>query len=136
MASYNKFNQFVEDLAHKKHDCSSDTFKIALTNVAPVATNSVLTDLTEIAYTNLSSRDLVRDSSGQTSGTYKLVFDDLTLTASGGSVETFRYPVVYNDTAANKPLVGWYDSGASNTLTDGSTFEIDLDNVNGLFTLA
>lgn len=136
MAAYNKFNSFVEALAEKKHDCGSDTFKIALTNVLPVAANSVLADLTEIAYTNLSSRDLVRASSGQTGGTYNVDFNDLTLTASGGSVATFRYVVVYNDTASNDELVGWYDAGASNTLTDTSTFEIDLDNVNGLFTLA
>lgn len=135
MASYNKFNQFVEDLAHKKHDCSADTFKVALTNTLPVATNSVLADITEITYTYCSARELTRASSGQTSGTYNLVFNDLTLTASGGNVGPFRYVVVYNDTATNDPLVGWYDTGVSNTLTDTSTFQIDLDNVNGMFSL-
>ena len=136
MASYNKFNQFVEDLAHKKHDFSSDTFTVALTNTLPTATDAILTDITEVLYTNCSSRNLVRASSGQTSGTYKIVFNDLTLTASGGNVGPFRYVVVYNDTATNDLLVGWYDYGASNTMVDGSSFEIDMDNVNGMFDLS
>ena len=79
----------------------SDTLKIALCAAAnaPVAANSVLADLTEIDYTNCSSRDLTVNSSSQTSGTYKLVLADLTLTASGGAVGPFRYAVIYNDTA-------------------------------------
>ena len=44
MAAYNKFNSFVEAVHEKKHDLSIDVFKIMLTNVAPVATNSIKTD--------------------------------------------------------------------------------------------
>lgn len=138
MADYVKFNSFVEALAEKKHDLSSDTLKIALCAAAnaPVAANSVLADLTEIDYTNCSSRDLTVSSSAQTSGTYKLVLADLTLTASGGAVGPFRYAVIYNDTAVNKELIGFYDYGSEVTLNAADQFVIDFDASTGVLTVA
>ena len=138
MADYVKFNSFVEALAEKKHDLGSDTLKIALCAAAnaPVAANSVLVDLTEIDYTNCSSRDLTVSSSAQTSGTYKLVLADLTLTASGGAVGPFRYAVIYNDTAGNKELIGFYDYGSEVTLNAADQFVIDFDASTGVLTVA
>ena len=135
MASYNNFNQFVEDVHHGVHDLENDTLTIALTNTAPVASNSVLADLTEIAYTNLSSRVLTVSASGQTSGTYKLTVSDLVLTSSGGDTGPFRYVVVYNDTPSSPadPLICWFDYGSSITLGDGETLTLDFDDSNGLF---
>lgn len=138
MASFNKFNSFVEALAEKVHNLGSDQLKVALcaSANAPVASNTVLANLTEIAYTNLSSRNITTSSSAQSSGTYKLVLTDLVLTASGGSVAAFRYIVIYNDTAASDELIGWYDYGSSLTLADGETLTIDFDGTNGLLQLA
>lgn len=140
MATYTKFNALVENMAEKVHNLGSDQLKIALTNTAPTASNSVYTDLTSpLGTTNLSGAtpfNITTTSSSQTSGTYKLVLADLVLTASGGSVGPFRYVVVYNDTATNDPLIGYYDYGSSITLNDGETFTIDFDGTNGLFTLA
>lgn len=132
MAVYQKFNSFVEALAEKKHDLQGDTLKVALTAVAPVAGNAVLADLTEIAYTNLSDRTLTVDSSGQTAGTYKLVINDLTLSASGGAVATFRYISIYNDSATNKELIGFFDYGQDVTLNDGDQFVLDFDASTGV----
>src|SRR5687767_1422199 len=101
MASFNKFNAFVEHLAEKAHNLGSDTLKILLTNSAPAAGNSIKADLTEISAGNGYSAGgptATVSASSQTSGTYKLVLDDLTITASGGSVGPFRYFVLYNDT--------------------------------------
>jgi hypothetical protein len=138
LASFNKFNSFVEALAEKVHNLGSDTLTIALCAAAnaPVATNTVLADLTQISYTNLSSRTLTVSSSAQTSGTYKLVIADKTLTASGGAVAAFRYVVIYNDTAANDELIGWYDYGTALTLADGESLTLDFDNTSGVLTLA
>lgn len=136
MATFNRFQQFVEDVHHGVHDFSSDQLVVALTNTAPTAsTDETLTDITEITYTNLSSRNITTSSSGQTGGVYSLVLADLTLTASGGSVGPFRYVVIYNDdpTAPADPLLGYVDYGSSITLNDTETFTIDFDNVNGLF---
>jgi hypothetical protein len=137
MATFNKFNAFVEHLSEGVHNLQSNQLVIALTNTAPVATNSVLADLTQIAYTNLSSRNLTVASSAQTSGTYKLTVNDITLTASGGSVGPFRYVVIYNDTPTSPadPLIGYYDYGSSLTLAAGETITIDFDNTNGLLQL-
>lgn len=136
MATYNKIQQFVEDLAEKVHDLGSDQLTMALTNAAnaPVATNSVLADLTEIAYTNLSSRNVTTTSSAQTTGTYKLTLTDLVLTASGGAVAAFRYVVLYNNTPSSPldPLIAWHDYGSDLTLADGETLTLDFDGANGI----
>jgi hypothetical protein len=138
MATYNKFQPFVEILAEGGHDLGSDTLTVALTATAnaPVATNGVLADLTEIAYTNLSSRVITTSTSAQTGGTYKLVLTDLVLTASGGAVAAFQYVVIYNDTATNDELICWYDYGSALTLADGETLTIDFDAANGLLQIA
>lgn len=138
MAAFNKFNSFVEALAEKVHNLGSDSLVVALcaTANAPVAGNTVLANLTQIAYTNLSSRALTVSASSQTSGTYKLVINDLVLTASGGSVAAFQYIVIYNDTATNDELIGWYDYGSALTLANGETLTIDFDGTNGVLTIA
>ena len=125
MATFNKFNAFVEALAEKKHDLGADTIKVALCNMAPVATNSVLADLTTVSVANLSPLTPTRTSSSQTGGTYSLVLQDLTMTASG-TVGPFRYVVLYNDTAANDDLICWYDYGSEITLNAGETFTLDF----------
>lgn len=138
MASFNKFNSFPEAIAEKVHNLGSDQIVVALTAAAnaPVATNTQLSNLTQISYTNLSSRNVTTTSSSQSSGTYKLVLTDLVLTASGGSVATFRYVVLYNDTATNDELIGWYDYGSDVTLANGETFTIDFDGSAGVLTIA
>lgn len=138
MASYNKFNSFVEAVAEKVHNLGSDQLVVALTAAAnaPVATNTQLTDLTQISYTNCSSRNITTSASAQSSGTYKLTLTDLVLTASGGTVGPFRYVVIYNDTATNDELIGWYDYGSDITLQSGETFTIDFDGSAGVLTIA
>ena len=135
MATFTKFNSFVEAVAEKVHNLGSDTLKVALTNSAPTSSNTKLSDITEISYTNCSSRTLTISSSAQTSGTYKLVISDLVLTASG-TVGPFRYIVIYNDTATNKELIGYYDYGSSLTLANTDTLTLDFDGTNGLLQIA
>ena len=126
MATFNKFNSFSEALAEKVHNLGSDQLTVALTNSAPLATNTILANITEISYTNCSTRNITTVSSSQTSGTYTLALTDLVLTASGGSVGPFRYVVVYNNTATNDELIGWVDYGSSITLADTETLTIDF----------
>ena len=137
MASPTFFNAWKDNVVEVVHS-GTDQFVVALTAAAnaPVATNSVLADLTQISYTNLSSRNITTSSSSQTSGTYSLVFADLVLTASGGSVATFRYVVIYDDTPSSPadPLVLFYDYGSNVTLLDTETFTLDFGS--SLYTLA
>lgn len=132
MATYTKFNSFTENIAEKVHNLGADVLKVALTNTAPAATNTVLANITEVSYVNCSARTLTISSSVQTSGTYKLVIADLVLTASGGNVGPFRYIVIYNDTATNKELIAYFDYGSALTLTAGDTLTLDFDGTNGL----
>lgn len=128
MATFTKFNSFVEALAEKVHNLGSDQLAVALTAAAnpPLAANTQLSDLTQVSYTNCSSRNITTISSSQTSGTYSLVLTDLVLTASGGTVGPFRYVAIYNDTATNDELIGFYDYGSEITLADGETLTIDF----------
>jgi hypothetical protein len=139
MAAYNKFNQFIEDVFEKVHNLQSDTLKVMLTNTAPVATNSVKANLTEISAGNgysAGGTTVAQSSSAQTSGTYKLVIADATFTAAGGSIGPFRYAVLYNDTPTSPadPLISWWDYGTAITITNGNSFTVDLDQANGVFT--
>jgi len=129
MATYTKFNQTVEDWLEGVYIASTDQFTVALTAAAnaPVATNSVLADLTEVSYTNLSTRNLTTSTSSQTSGTFTQLFADLVLTASG-AVATFRYVVIYNNTPTSPadPLLAFYDYGSDLTLASGETLTLDF----------
>jgi hypothetical protein len=141
MPTFNKFNSFVEYLAEKVFDLESDDLKIVLTNTAPVATNSVLANLTEIAGGNgytAGGNAVTVASSGQTDGTYKLVLDDLTITASGGSIGPFRYFVLIDNTPTSPadPLIGWWDYGSSITLADGESITVDFSATDGVLQIS
>lgn len=135
MATFNKINSFVEFLAEKRMNLGSDQLVVALTNTAHNAAWDELSDLTQISYTNLSSRNITTTTSTQTSGTYKLVLADLVLTASG-AVPTFRYVYIYDDTATNDDLIGYYDYGSAITMANTDTFTIDFDATNGVLQIA
>lgn len=145
MASFVKIPDFVKNAVHNM-DLESDTIAIALSNTAPGSEttnpatdgNGILGNVTEISYTNCSSRTVSTTSSSQTSGTYKLVLADLQLTASGGAVGPFQYVYVYNDTVTTPadPLIGYYDYGSALTLNDGDSFTVDFSQDNGILTLA
>jgi hypothetical protein len=138
MATFTKFNSFVEALAEKTHNLGADTLKVALTNSAPSAANTQLSDITQISngngYTTGGTAASI-SSSAQSSGTYKLVLADVVFTASG-SMGPFRYVVLYNDTATNDELIGYFDYGSSITLATGETFTVDFDPTNGVLTIA
>jgi hypothetical protein len=139
MADFNKFQQFSEDLAKGVHNLSTGAITVALCNAAnaPVATNSVLANLVQISYTNLSARVPTLTSCEHVTGTTKLILEDLVLTASG-TVAGFRYIVLYNDTPSSPadPLIGYYDYGSDLVLLNGETLTINFDGSAGVLTLA
>lgn len=132
MAAWNKFNQYVLDKLSAKHDftAAGHVMKLMLTNTAPVATNTIKANITEISAGNgytAGGTDVQNDVS-QTSGTATITAVDVTWTATGGSIGPFRYVVAYNDTQTTpaKPLIGWYDIGSSITVTVGNQFSVDF----------
>lgn len=140
MAAFQKFNGFVEAMAEKKHNLGADTLRVMLTNVAPSATNNIKTDITEIAAGNgyaAGGNIATVTSSAQTGGVYRLILaDPSTWTATGGPMATFRYAVLYNDTASQDDLIGYWDYGSTVTLADGDSFTVDFDPSNGVLTIA
>ena len=137
MPTLTKVYSLTEAIAEKVHNLGSDTLTVFLTTNAniPVVTNTQLSQITQISYTNLSARAITTSTSAQTTGTYKLVLTDLVLTASG-AVATFRHVGIYNDTATNDELIGWYDYGSDVTLANGETFTLDFDGTNGVLQIA
>lgn len=138
MSSYNKFSSFVEAVAEKVHNLSADSLKIMLTNSAPIASNTVKADITDISAGNgytAGGTAVSVSASSQTAGLYKLVGTHAGYTASGGTIGPFRYAVLYNDTATNDELIAWWDYGSSITLAAGETVAITLDGTNGILTL-
>jgi hypothetical protein len=141
MAAFNKFNIFVLDVSNGKHNLGSDNLKVMLTNTAPVATNAVLADITEISTGNgysAGGTQATLVSNTQSSGTEKLILNNVLFNASGGSIGPFRYCVLYNSTQASpvKPLIGWYDYGTNLTVTAGNSFQVQFDATNGVLQLA
>lgn len=132
----NLFNSFVDLLGEEKFNLASDTLEIALCAAAnaPVATNSVLANLTEISYANLSARTLSNVTWVSTSGQNKLDADDLTLTASG-AVATFRYVVLFDQSAPADELICWWDYGGNLTMANTDTFLISFHSTNGILLL-
>lgn len=137
MVAFTKLNGFVEHLAEGVHNLGSGQLVVALSNTAPgsegtpptgATTACVLANVTQISYTNLSSRNVTTSASSQSSGTYSLVNSDLVLTSSGGTTGPFRYVYLYNDTPTSPadPLIGYYDYGSSITLADTETLTIDF----------
>jgi hypothetical protein len=136
MVAFTKLNGFVEHLAEGTHNLGTGALTLALSNTAPGSESTppsgttaacILANVTQISYTNCSSRVLTTATSLQTAGTYALTVNDLTLTASGGTVGPFRYLYVYNDTATSPvdALIGYFDYGSSITLNDTETFLFD-----------
>lgn len=130
MAAFVKFNDFVEQLGLAKHNLNTDTIRTAFTNSAPSATNTILSDITQIAYTNLDkSNEDVQNTWAESSGTATLTGTAITFTASN-TVATFRYVVIYNDTQTSPAdaLIGYWDYGSGVTLAAGETFTIKFNN--------
>lgn len=152
MAAFNKFNAFVEDVAEKVHNLGSDALKIMLTNTSPnaadiafdtsvdlriEATSNALDLVTGGGYT-AGGAAVTITASIQTAGTYKLTGNDVVFTATTG-FGPFRYAVLYNNTAgaaSARPVIGWWDYGSAVTLLASETFTVDLDQTNGILTIA
>lgn len=132
MASFVKFNQFATDLSTGKHNLGSDVLYCGLTNSAPTASsNAVWSDITEIAAGNgyTAGGSSTGNTGGASSGTYTVTGTNITWTASGGAISTFRYVVLYNHTQSSpvKPLVGYWDYGSALTLNSGDSLTVKFN---------
>lgn len=140
MALLTVVNIFYQNVGRGVHNLNANTLKCALSNVAPSASNQLLSDITQIATGNgyssggftLSGVSFTLDGS-----VAELLASDLVITASGGTMATWRYPVIYDDTPTSplKPLIGFLDAGSAISLTDTQSRTLDFSAVNGLLRL-
>lgn len=145
MATFNKFQDFSEQLARGVHDFDAHTFKVALTNTLPVNTQVSLDTVTNHAapaaangYTAGGSATTITIS--ETTGTTTVNGTQVVFTATAGGIGPFRYAILYNDTATSPAdaLIGWWDYASSVTLADTETFTVKFSNTTpgAIFTLA
>lgn len=130
MATYNKFEQFTEDLAEKVHNLDADQLEIYLSNATPSASlDAVKADLAEIGTgSGYTGPEDLTNATSRTGGVTSVTGVDVVITASGGTVGPFQYVVMQNTTPAAPldPLISWWDYGAALTLNDGESFTADV----------
>lgn len=135
MAAFNKYQDFVEQVLAAKHDftAAGHVFRIYLSNVAPTATDtSKPGSATEIASGNgyTTGGEDVQNTLAETTGTATVSGTKVVWTCVTAPMATFRYVVLYNDTATSPAdaLVGWWDYGAGGlTLQVGETFSVKFN---------
>jgi hypothetical protein len=131
MATYNKFQQFVEDLALGVHNLNTGTLNVYLSNTTPSASgDAVKADMAEITNQNGYTAPIdTQNTFAESTGTGTLTGTKCAVTASG-TVGPFQYVVLYNDTPTSPadPLIAWWDRGSALTLANGETFSIKFNN--------
>lgn len=131
MAAQNKFYDFVTQVWAAKHDFTSHVFKWMLTNSAPVATNTIKSNITDITAGNgyTAGGTATTISQSNTTGTLTVQGTQVVFLAAGGAIGPFRYLVLYNDTQASpvKPLVSWVDYGSALTLNDTDSLTVKFN---------
>ncbi len=137
------FNSFLNGMAQKKFDFTSDATStvtlalVAAANAPNLATMDGVSDLTQIAYTNLSgTRVLSGVTASQTAGVLPFTADDKTLAASGGNVAAFRYICFFDDDSTGDLLIGMIDYGSDFIIVDGAEFELRFSYDGGKFATA
>lgn len=143
-STWNKFQDFAEQVAKGVHNFGTHTFKLALTNTAPTATQTTwnTTDHPAPAAANgyTAGGSSITVSSAETGGTMTVQGTQVVITAAAGSIGPFRYAVIYNDTATSPAdaAVAWLDYGSSITLADGEALTVRFNNASPgtMFTLA
>lgn len=133
MATYTKYDVFIERLANKEIDWfgNTETYKVAIHTDAPVTTtDDDLADLTQISGANgyTTGGANITFNSTRSGGTVTATATDVVFTASGGNLgnsTTGRYFSQYNDTHASDALMNSYDYGSTFTVADGETMTVD-----------
>ena len=149
MATFTKIPDWLVNLHNAGVDMAADVLTIALAAGAPSSESPDPTDdgdgiaanITQISYTNYSDdvtpdRELDSVVSTQTSGVYTLDAGDIIITAVTGTLPTFRYLYLYNDTIGTpvNPIIGNWDHGSNIVLAVGESATITW-NAAGIYTV-
>ena len=129
---------FTLDLGTKLHDLTANTLKLAFTDTAPTTATHVYADIASpLALTNMAtSVALTGTGYTQSTGTATLAASTWTGTSQTGNFGPFRYIAVYNDSATNKNVIGWYDYGSELTLNGVNGDQLVITFPSGILTNA
>ena len=130
-------NHFRYMLATKKIDCTDstgDAFKIILMNTTFAFnkdSHATLADVTadqlatNYGYTQDNKACVVASvTEDDTNDVARIVFSDVTWTASGGSIGASGAAIIYDDTTSDDTVVCCIDFGSDGTAADGFNFQI------------
>lgn len=134
-ASYNKYTAAVEAML-EGDNIGSAVWKIALSNTINPADASFVAGTTDLVTGNgytQGGNTAATSSATQSGGVYKLVLADPAIWTASGAGFTIRYVILYNSTTGVP--YGYWDYGSSQTINSGETFTVDLDAVNGVFSV-
>lgn len=121
-------------LATKAIDFLNDTFKIIL-----MQSGFVFNKDTHEEYSDVSGSELANGNGYTTGGATlagvavaeddtddrcEIVWSNVAWTAAGGAIGPSPSAIIYDDTVANDPVVGYIDFGADYTQPDGGTATI------------
>lgn len=134
MATYTKYDTFIENLFNKQIDGfgTTDTWNVIIHTDAPApTTDNVIGDLTQIAGNNGYTTDgsSITYNSTRTGATLTATATDVVWTAvtgNLGSSTTGRYFTIVDVTSTNKNLLCSYDYGATFTVAVGETMTVDF----------
>ncbi len=134
MATFTKYNTFIENLCNKLIDAfgTTDTWRAVIHTDAPVTTtDNALSDLTEIGGSNgytTGGNDITFNSTRTTDTVTATAVDVVWTAVTGnlGSSTTGRYVSIYDDTSAGNNLLCSYDYASTFTVAVGETFTLDF----------
>lgn len=131
MATFNKFNDFSEQLARGAHDFDGTlTYKVALTNTLPTAAQTTwnVTDHPAPAAANGYTAGGTATTLGisETGGTTTVTGTQVVFSATAGGIGPFQYAILYCVTGALP--VGWWAYPSSTSLADGETLTVKFSN--------
>ncbi len=134
MATFTKYETFIENLANKLIDAfgTTDTWRAVIHTDAPtVATDNALSDLTEIGNSNgyTTGGENITFNSTRSGATLTATAVDVVWTASAGNLggsTTGRYFSIYDDTSAGNNLLCSYDYTSTFTVAAGETMTLDF----------
>jgi hypothetical protein len=141
-SAWNKFNDFSEQLVRGVHDFDANTFKVVLvlSTDTPVVSDTILSNIDQVVngggYTTGGETTTI--TIAEVSGTTTVSGTEIVWTGTGSGFGPFRYAVLYNDTAANDPLIAWFDYGSLISVGAGETFTLRFSTTSpgAMFTLA
>jgi hypothetical protein len=133
MATYNKFQDFVEQLGKGVHQlhAAGHTLKVYASDATPSASaDAVKADLAEITAEHgyPSGGSDIQNDYTESGGQGTMTGVDVVWTASGGGYGPLRYVALYNDTPTSPadPLIAWWDYGSELTVNDGESLTVDF----------